>query len=224
MEEYVNIEQTFDQHIYDMLYDNPEMILYMKNRYQTAKLWKYCIELDPSIFGQMENPTEDIAEYALNVCGENIIPLLTKFEYIPLTKRLAFIALRTFPGAIMHIPQSILTEEMFDMAFNAQPSLISVMYNMLTDEYLMRRVYSRPSDIRYIKNPTERMKLIAIEREPNTIMYIDNPTPQMLHLLNELKPGMAELYSNTLESENGDHAENTEKNGEAESSQWSNSY
>ena len=223
MEEYV-IDQNYDQHIYDMLYDNPEMILYMKSRYQTAKLWKYCIELEPSIFGQMENPTEDIAEYALNVDGENIIPLLTKFDYIPLTKRLAFIALRTFPGAIMHIPESILTEEMMDMAFNAQPSLISVLSNALTEDYLIRRVHARPSDIRYIKNPTDKMKFIALEKDPNTFVYMDSFTPQMLNLIKELKPGLAELYSNTLESENGDHAENTETRGEAESNQWSNPY
>lgn len=218
MEEYV-----CDQEMYDMLYDNPSMILYMKSRYQTSKLWKFCIERDSSIFARMENPTEDIVEYALDVDGENIIPLLNKFEYIKLTKRMAFIALRTFPGAILYIPSDILTEEMMDMAFNAQPSLLAVK-DGLSEEYLLRRVHARPSDIRYIKNPTDVMKYTALERDPNTFVYMDDLNPNMIHLLNDIKPGLADLYTNTLESEITYHAENTEKDGEAESNQWADSY
>jgi len=215
-------EESFDEKLFDMLYDTPEMILLLKNRYQTPKVWKFCIEREPSLFGQMENPTEDIAIYALDVCGENIIPLVNKFDYIPVTKKMAFTALRSYPGAILYIPQNILCEEMFNMAFNSQPSLLGA-YDNLGNDYLLRRVRERPSDIRYINNPSEELKYAALEKDPNVCVYIDNLTPQMISLLYDLKPGLAEMYTNTLERENMLYAEDT-KTTEADCKEWSNSY
>lgn len=216
-------ENEMDQKLFETLFDNPELVLLLKNRYQTDRVWKFCIERDPSIFGKMDNPTVEIAEYALDVDGENIIPLVTKFEYIPVTKKMAFTALRSYPGAVLYIPEDILTEEMLNMAFNAQPSLISAFSN-LTYEYLIRRIQERPSDIRFVQNPRDELIYMALERDPNLCVYFTSLTPQMINLLYDLKPEYAAMYINTLESENQDYAENSETEGESTSNQWSNPY
>lgn len=216
-------ENEMDQKLFETLFDTPEMVLYLKNRYQTDRVWKFCIEREPSIFSKMDNPTEEIAQYALDVDGENIIPLVTKFDYIPITKKMAFTALRSYPGAILYIPEDVLTEEMMNMAFNAQPSLMSNFDN-LTYDYLLRRIQERPSDIRFIQNPRDELIYLALERDPNLCVYFTSLTPRMINLLYDLKPELAAMYINTLESENPYYAENSETEGEAKSDQWSDTY
>lgn len=215
-------EPIYDQKIYDLLYDMPEAIVYLKSRYQTDQVWKYCIEREPKVFAMMKNPSVDMCVYALDIDGSNIITIRTKFTDIKIDKRMAYIALRTYPAAILHIPSEILNEEMFDLAFNAQPSLIS-QFNNLPYTYLLRKIRENPSIIKHMTNLREDLACVALSMDPNLCVYIPNLTTQMINLLRDLKPELAELYTNTLESETENYAENCETRG-AEEQGWSDSY
>lgn len=214
-------EPIYDQKIYDLLYEMPEAIVYLKSRYQTDQVWKYCIEREPQVFALMKNPSVDMCVYALDIDGSNIIHIRSKFTNIEIDKRMAYIALRTFPAAILHIPSEIINDEMFDLAFNAQPSLISQFTN-LPYSYLLRKIGENPSIIKFIPNLREDLACIALRMDPNLCVYIQNLTPQMINILRDLKPEVADLYTNTLESETENYAENCEERGAEES--WSDTY
>lgn len=220
--DFYKFENEKERDLYQMLFDYPEMVLYLKNKHQTDRVLKFCIEQDPSIFGKLTDPSVDIAEYALDVDGENIIPLIMKFDNIPLTKKMCYIALRSYPGAIGYIPKSMLTEEMLDMAFNAQPSLLSV-FEKLPEGYLLTRIKNRPSDIRYVTNPSDALIYAALESDPNLCVYFRKLTPQMINLLCDINPKIAEMYINSLESETMKDAK-SEETKRPEEVQWSNSY
>lgn len=212
-------QYEYDQKIYDLLYDMPEAIVYLKSRYQTDRMWKYCIERDPKVFAQMKNPSEDMCEYAVDIDGENIITMVTKFPEIPVTRRIAYIALRTFPGAILYIPEEVLNEEMFDIAFNAKPSLISH-FNNLPFGYYLQKVREDPSIIRWMDNPREELVCAAFEKDPNLCVYFTSLTPQMINVIREVKPELATLYMNTLESERIDDAESSETERQETIAKW----
>lgn len=206
-------EVIYDQRLFNILHDNPEAVCYLKRKYQTDQVWKYCIEQDPKLFSRMKNPSPDMCVYALDIDGSNIITMKSKFSDIRITPRMAYIALRSFPGAILYIPQEILNEEMFDLAFDAQPSLIAHFTN-LSHGYLIRKIRENPSFIRYIVSPGEELICIALSLDPNLCVYISPLTPKMIQIIQEKKPELAQLYANSLESENVENAENTETRGE----------
>lgn len=215
--EIYNNEQ--DQRLFDMLYDNPEMIIYLKNRYQTDRIWKFCIDRESTLFGQMENPSIEMCEFALDVDGENIISLVTKFTDVKLTKRMIWIALRTFPGAILHVPRYMLDEDMLNASFDAQPELLTAFPN-LSYEYLLRRIKDHPGDIVWLENPRDELVHLALEKNPYLCVHFTSLTPHMINIIRAQNPGLADMYMNTLESEIDDYAENSEEEGPTVD-QWS---
>ena len=216
-------ESSYDQKLYNLLYNNPEAILYLKNCYQTERVWKYCIEIEPNLFASMKSPSPEMCEYALDVAGENIITMVTKFKHIKLTKRMVYIALRTYPSAILYVPEDILEEDMLDKAFDAQPSLIGKFTN-LSYEYLLKKVREKPSIIKWIENPREELVCAALEIDPNLCVYFTTLTPQMINIIQQKKPELAEMYANTLESETDYYAEISEEERAEYDAQWADTY
>lgn len=211
-----------DHKIYEFLYEIPSAIVYLKKRYQTTQVWKYCIEREPSVFALMENPSQEMCEYAVDIDGENIITVVTKFPSIDVTKRMAYIALRTYPSAILYIPENVLNEEMFDIAFSEKPSLMSYFTN-LPFGYYLKKVRENPSIIQYIQNPTEDLICDALSRDPNLCVHFNHLTPRMINIIRELKPDMANLYINRIESEKS-NAKNNEEEGQEPVEDWKNPY
>lgn len=52
-----------------------------------------------------------------------------------------------------------------------------MMYNALIDEeQAIKQVKFNPYTIKSVENPSERLQLIAVQRDPEAIRYITNPT------------------------------------------------
>ena len=211
-----------DQGLFDMLYDNPEMIVYLKNRYQTDRVWKFCIDRESTLFSQMENPSIEMCEFALDVDGENIIPLVTKFTDVKLTKRMIWIALRTFPGAILHVPRIMIDEDMLNSAFDKQPELLSA-FPSLSYEYLLRRIKDHPGDVIWLENPRDELVCMALEKNPYLCVHFTSLTPLMINIIRAQNPELADMYTNTLESEMDDYAEDSTTESTTVN-QWSDPY
>lgn len=199
-----------NQKLYNILYETPSAIAFFKKRYQSDQLWRYCIERDPNVFGLMEDPSLDMCIYAIDISGENIVILATKFKHIKITKKIAYLALRTFPAAILYIPEDVLTEGMLDMAFAAKPSLISH-FNNLPFGYYLRKVRENPWIIQHITDPREDLICAALEGDPMVCTCFKHPTTQMINIVKELNPELAQLYINSLESETDKDAKNSEE-------------
>lgn len=211
-----------DQGLFDMLYDNPEMVVYLKNRYQTDRVWKFCIDRESTLFSQMENPSIEMCEFALDVDGENIIPLVTKFTDVKLTKRMIWIALRTFPGAILHVPRIMIDEDMLNSAFDKQPELLSA-FPSLSYEYLLRRIKDHPGDVIWLENPRDELVCMALEKNPYLCVHFTSLTPLMINIIRAQNPELADMYTNTLESEMDDYAEDSTTESTT-ANQWSDPY
>lgn len=178
-----------EQRILELLADDPSMILIFKNKYTTDNMWKISIELEPSLFQFMKNPSEEMILYALSEDGANIKYL--KDMGITLTPRMIYAAVKSYPGSIYLIPQELRTTKLREFACTEDPSLMKEL--PLKKEYIERRLKEDPRLVRFLKDPTEDQICRAIAADPNICAYVDKFTPKVKDLIKELYPDIIPL-------------------------------
>lgn len=178
-----------ERRIMELLADDPSLILTFKNKYTTENMWKFCIQIEPSLFQFMKAPSEDMVVFALSEDGANIKYL--KQMGIALTPKYIYTAVKSYPGAIFLIPQELRTNRLREFACNEDPSLMKEL--QLKRTYIDNKLKDDPRLVRFLNNPTEDQICQAIMADPNICAYIENFTPKVKGLIKELYPEIIPL-------------------------------
>lgn len=172
-----------------MIANCPDMIPLLKNRYTTDDIIEDALDLNPDIFKFIVEPSDRIIMKALDIDGSNI-------KYIP-KEKLNSIPEDVLINAIEFIDDDIpahsidlnnLSEESRIDIFMQDP-VKAVQCGIEVPEYfLLKELQKYPSMIKYINNPTNKMKCLALSCEPNIALYFDKLTDEMMDIIDEKYP------------------------------------
>lgn len=180
--------------ILKIIMEDPEVVTLLKEKYVDEEIWKFCIERDPSLFRKMKRPSYNVCMHACEVDGSNLRYIKNKFSYITITDVMVYTAVNSNPKSIVYVPKKFLSEDLKEMAFDKDPSLMKY-FDDIRDSYLQKIVCEKPSSIQYIEFPNEELLCKAIYNDPNVCVYINQLTPRMLKILEEHYPDHYALYS-----------------------------
>lgn len=187
--------------ILNAIVEDPEIVLLLKEKYVDEEIWKFCIEREPDLFKKMKHPSEEIAMYACSVDGSNLKYIKNKFHYIKITDLMCFTAVKSNPKAILSVPSKMLNEELKEIAFDGDPTLMAYFDNVRR-EYIEKLLMERPYAIRYVTNIDEDIVCNTIRRSPDICPYLNKLTPKMIQTLEEYHPNYFNLYKNNIEINN----------------------
>jgi len=190
------VNENIRDRVLRALYNDPTLITCMKEKYINDDLWRYCIEREPSVFAEMKHPSKELCEFAVEVDGNNLKIIREKFDDIPITERMCYVAVKNCPRAILYVPPRILKGNyaLQEMAFDQDPSLM-VYFDDIRPEYIEKKVKENPTYLKYISNPDEDLVCEMLIKHPNICVYFDKLTPRMVETLRTYHPDVYELYS-----------------------------
>ena len=168
------------------------MILLLKNKYITDDVWEFCIEREPSLFKYMENPSLQVCYFALDQDGHNLKYIKNKFTEIKINRKMAYIAIRNCPKAIFYVPKTLLDDELKELAFEQDPTLMESFDNV-RPEFVEGLLLRNPSYIKFIKNPDEALVCKLLKDYPNIIVYFSTITNRMRETLEMYHPEILNL-------------------------------
>lgn len=188
-------DELLKHKLLNLLIDNPSFILLLKNKYIDDDVWKFCIEREPSLFKYMKTPSVEMCEFAVSIDGYNLKYIKNKFNYISITKKMAYLAIHNSARALFYVPKDIIDIGLMELAFDSDPSLMKEFdFNQLRYEYVRRVLNDNPSYIKYINNPAEELIISTIKKEPNVCVYFENISPRVREVIDELYPDLLSLY------------------------------
>lgn len=191
-----DIREEINDRIYNILYDEPRLVIALKERYLSDDIWKFCIEREPSIFKEMKHPSQAVAEFAVDADGDNLQYLMSKFTHIKITESMVYKAIRSCPKALLYAPVYYRTNELKEYAFDKDPSLMMYFDSIeIRPEYKEKVLLQNPANIRYINNPDEDTVCELLKTTPNICVYLKDMTPKMWKILDEYHPAIYQLYS-----------------------------
>lgn len=189
------MEPITEQRILEFISNDPTLILIFKNKYLTDNLWKVAIENEPSLFQYMKDPSEEMILFALNEDGANVQYL--DAMGIKITNKMAYTAVRSYPGAIFLLPIEHRTARLREFACKEDPSLMKDV--PLHAGFVRSQLKKDPTLARFLKDPTEEQLIQAIKSSPNVIPYISKFTPRLRELIQEIYPEIIPLIPRLLE-------------------------
>lgn len=177
-----------------ILYEEPCLVLALKEKYVTDEIWKICIEREPSLFKQMKHPSEDVCYYAVGIDGYNLKYVRSKFNYVKMTDKLIYMAVTSCPKSILFVPEKMISTGLKEMAFDRDPALM-LNYDDVRPEYIKRKVEEDSRFLKYLPNADEDLVCEALIKDPNLIVYYSEPTEKMKQILETYHPAVYALYS-----------------------------
>lgn len=180
--------------------EDPEIVLLLKEKYVDDEVWKFCIEREPTLFKKMKRPNEAICVFACSVDGGNLKYIKNKFKHILITGTLCMISVKSNPKAILYVPKSLMNDELKEMAFDNDPSLM-IYFDDIREEYVEKIIREKPYAIQYIKRINEKMICDVIKESPAICTYFNKMTPMMIATLAEHHPNYYSLYKNNITCE-----------------------
>ena len=183
--------------ILNAIMDDPEIVVLLKEKYVDEEIWKYCIEREPSWGGEMKHPSESICLFACEVDGSNLRSIRNKFNYIPITKTMVVTAVKSNPRAILYSPDKFIDENLKEMAFDNDPSLMAY-FDHIRSDYIRELIKEKPYALKYLKNVDEDILCDTIKENPNICSYINHMTDKMLDILKAYYPNHYQLYKSNI--------------------------
>ena len=177
--------------ILKLLSDDPACILLLRNKCTTDNRWKVVIQLEPSLFQYMNNPSNEMCLFALKEDGNNL-QYVVKNPDVKLTPEMLYTAVKSYPAAIFDVPIEMRDNAIKEFAFDQDPTLIKNFVN-IRKEYIQRKIKNDPSFIRFLNDPDEDLICKAIENDPNYCVYVKRFTPRIKKLIETLYPDIIPL-------------------------------
>ena len=177
--------------ILKLLSDDPSCILLLRNKCTTDNMWKVVIQLEPSLFQYMKDPSNEMCLYALKEDGSNL-QYVVKNPSVKLTSEMIYTAVNNYPAAIFDVPVEMRDNAIKEFAFDRDPTLIKNFTNVRKD-YINRKIKEDPSFIRFLNDPDEDLVCKAIENDPNYCVYVKKFTPRIKKLIETLYPDIIPL-------------------------------
>lgn len=180
------------------LYDTPELILVIKDRYITEDVWRFCLEREPSLFKHVRYPSEELCMYAIKLDGYNLKYIKENLRYIKISYQMAFYAVQNCPKAILFVPKKLRTKALINMALEQDIELIEDLEEFMTKSEISEWINKNPRVVMYLNEVDEDSICQAIRKDPNYITMVKEPTEKMLAVLEEINPTMLQLYKASL--------------------------
>ena len=177
--------------ILKLLSDDPSCILLLRSKCTTDNMWKVVIQLEPSLFQYMKDPSNEMCLYALKEDGSNL-QYVVKNPSVKLTSEMIYTAVNNYPAAIFDVPAEMRDNAIKEFAFDRDPTLIKNFTNV-RKEYINRKIKEDPSFIRFLNDPDEDLVCKAIENDPNYCVYVKKSTPRIKKLIETLYPDIIPL-------------------------------
>ena len=177
--------------ILKLLSDDPSCILLLRSKCTTDNMWKVVIQLEPSLFQYMKDPSNEMCLYALKEDGSNL-QYVVKNPSVKLTSEMIYTAVSNYPAAIFDVPVEMRDSAIKEFAFDRDPTLIKNFTNV-RKEYINRKIKEDPSFIRFLNDPDEDLVCRAIENDPNYCVYVKKFTPRIKKLIETLYPDIIPL-------------------------------
>lgn len=181
----------------NMIVNNPEILPFLKNKYTTDDVLEDALDINPDIFKFIKDPSNRIIIKALDMDGANI-------QYIDRER------LNNLPDEIL-VSAIESVDDVSDLGVNfddiseesrldifIQDPVKAIQCGINVPEYFMiKEIQKSPNLIRYIKNPTNKMKCVALDLEPNVAVYFDSLTDEMMDIIDIKYPHLKELPTYT---------------------------
>ena len=177
--------------ILKLLSDDPSCILLLRSKCTTDNMRKVVIQLEPSLFQYMKDPSNEMCLYALKEDGSNL-QYVVKNPSVKLTSEMIYTAVSNYPAAIFDVPVEMRDNAIKEFAFDRDPTLIKNFTNV-RKEYINRKIKEDPSFIRFLNDPDEDLVCKAIENDPNYCVYVKKFTPRIKKLIETLYPDIIPL-------------------------------
>ena len=177
--------------ILKLLSDDPACILLLRSKCTTDNMWKVVIQLEPSLFQYMKDPSDEMCLFALREDGSNL-QYVVKNPSVKLTPEMFYTAVNNYPAAIFDVPVEMRDNAIKEFAFDRDPTLMKNFKNV-RKEYINRKIKDDPSFIRFLDNPDEDLVCKAIENDPNYCVYVKKFTPRIKKLIETLYPDIIPL-------------------------------
>lgn len=174
-----------------LLSDDPACILLLRSKCTTDNMWKVVIQLEPSLFQYMKDPSKEMCLFALQEDGSNL-QYVVKNPAVHLTPEMLYTAVKSYPAAIFDVPVEMRDNAIKEFAFDQDPTLMKHFTN-IRKEYINRKIKDDPSFIRFLDNPDEDLVCNAIENDPNYCVYVKKFTPRIKALIQNLYPDIIPL-------------------------------
>lgn len=181
-----------------VLYDEPSLVLALKEKYVNDSVWRFCIEREPGLFKKMKHPSQKICEFAVEVNGKNLKYVVKRFKYIELTEKMMLDAIRSYPKALLYIPSKYQTDGIKEYAFDRDPSLM-LEFNDVRKDYIERKVLEEPYFLKFVKNADDTLICNVLKQNPNMIAYVENLTPEIIVFMKENYPDILEMVTRNSE-------------------------
>ena len=197
-------EMKMRKMIYECLVDHPEYIRIIKSKYITDDLIESVMRVEPEIFQYVKNPTQRVINAALDIDGGNLKYLSEeKIASLPITS--FEMAIESNPkDAIKYIPEGMLDERTKLSIFVEEPEAIRDRDIHIDEELLVPLIIENPSLIKYVRDPSENLKCIAIQWDINVALYYETLTDSMMDLIDKYWPKYRDQlpnYTRTIEED-----------------------
>jgi hypothetical protein len=173
----------------DMIANNPEIIPLLKGKYTTDDVLEDALDLNPDIFKFIKEPSDRIIYKALDIDGSNI-RYISKEKIKSIPEELLINAIENVDETLPtpDIDFSEMSEETRIDLFMQDP-VKTIQYGIDVPEYfILKELQEYPNMIKYIKNPSNKMKCVALSSEPNIALYFDKLTDEMMDIIDEKYP------------------------------------
>jgi hypothetical protein len=191
-EEEIALNRSF---VFEQIMENPKLITIIKNRYLDDDMLEKCIDAEPTVFRYIKNPSMRIIRAGLIADGGNLayIPESCR-ENLP-SEFFIFALQSNLYGAIQYVPEDqlhhgISTEIKEKLIFERDPEIAYKYGVSLREEFLRDRIRYDPSLIKYVVDPSDELKCLALEQDPNIALYFDELTPKMMDVIDRKYPSL----------------------------------
>ncbi len=207
-----NKEQKMKMMIIDCLVDHPEYIRIIKSKYIDDDLIEDVMRKQPELFKYIKSPSLRIINVGLEIDGGNL-----KYVDSERVKGLPVesfgLALESNPReAVKYIPKGILSNDLKLRIFDTDPDIFNENHINIDEQSIIPRIHEEPSLIKYIPNPSESLKCMALKEDPYVALYFDTMTPSMMDIIDEYWP----QYRNNLPNYTREIIEMGDKNNGTE--------
>lgn len=182
----------------DLIANNPGIIPLLKNKYTTDDVLEDALDMNPDIFKFIKDPSNRIIAKALDMDGANIQYIdKEKLKTIPEELLLSAIESVDEPELSFDVNFDDISEESRIDMFVQDPVKAIQCGITVPDYFVIKEIQKSPNLIRYIKNPTNKMKCVALDLEPNVAVYFDSLTDEMMDIIDNKYPHLKELPTYT---------------------------
>ncbi len=176
---------------------NPEYIPIMKEKYLSDDVLAMCLEDEPSLFKFIPNPSLRIIKLALQLDGGNIKYIKKKIRK-QLPSDYLVMAVDSNPReALPYVPKKYIPEGIKQKIFDTDPELLQENdLDIASNSFIESRIEECPAVIKYLANPSDEIKCLALRKDPNVALYFDTLSPAMMDVIDELYPGLRNSLPN----------------------------